>query len=343
MNEAVIVDERGGKALPWTALDARQVASHLDFPSLIDALAVAFRGGCEAPARHHHAIPMPAGQDATLLLMPAWMPGRFVGTKVAQVFPDNGALGLPSVQSIYLLFSGRTGQLLATLDGGVLTTRRTVAASSLAVRHMARPDATRLLIIGTGQVARELAASHTAVRPIRTVAVWGRDAARAAALAIELGRQGFDAEPVTDLPGAVAAADIVSCCTLSRTPIVQGTWLSPGTHLDLIGGFTPAMREVDDAAIARAVIAVDTEAAVAEAGDLVDPLRRGVIGRAAIETDLAGLVSGAHSGRRDAGDITLFKSVGAAIEDLAAAALCYRRAGTVPGLSTTPSTEGDPA
>ncbi|MGI4799765.1 MAG: ornithine cyclodeaminase family protein [Janthinobacterium lividum] len=312
-------------------LGAHDVALNLDYLSLIAALDAAFRGRIEAPARHHHTIAVPGGSDATLLLMPAWMPGCYIGTKVAPVFPDNGTLGLPAVQAAYLLFSGRNGQLLATLDGSELTTRRTVAASSLAVRYLARSDASRLLIVGTGRVAGQLAASHAAVRPIRDVEVWGRDAGRAAALADRLVGQGFNARGVTDLRAAVATADIVSCCTLSREPLIAGAWLLPGVHLDLIGGFTPAMREVDDTVMARAVITVDTFAAVTEAGDLVVPLRNGVICRDAIQTDLAGLVTGAHPGRRTTDEITLFKSVGASIEDLAAAVLCYQRAGAAPG------------
>lgn len=306
-------------------VSGQEVAASLDYATLVRALATAFRGGIEAPQRHHHTIPVPGGRDATLLLMPAWMPGRYVGTKIAQVFPDNGALGMPSVQSVYLLFDGRTGQLLATLDGSELTTRRTVAASSLAVRYLARPGASRLLIVGTGQVAGQIAASHAAVRPISSVAVWGRDAGHTADLVRRLVGQGFAARVVTNLPRDVAAADIVSCGTLSRVPLVLGDWLSPGTHVDLIGGFTPGMREVDDAAIRRSTIVIDTAAAITEAGDIASPLRDGVIGRDAIQTDLAGLVTGAHPGRRSAEEITLFKSVGNAIEDLAAAALCYER------------------
>jgi alanine dehydrogenase len=304
-------------------VSGQQIAASLDYAPLVDALATAFRGGIEAPQRHHHTIPVPGGSDATLLLMPAWMPGRYVGTKIAQVFPDNGTLGLPSVQSVYLLFDGRTGQLRAMLDGSELTTRRTVAASSLAVRYLVRPEASRLLIVGTGQIAAQIAASHASVRPISSVAVWGRDAGRAAALVRRLAGQGFVANVATDLPLAVAAADIVSCGTLSRVPLVEGAWLSPGTHVDLIGGFTPGMREVDDEAIRRATIVIDTAAAITEAGDIASPLHNGVIGRDAIQTDLAGLVKGEHPGRRSAEEITLFKSVGAAIEDLAAAALCY--------------------
>jgi alanine dehydrogenase len=306
-------------------LDAHTVASSLDRASLIEALDDAFRGGFYAPHRHHHTVPVPGGADATMLLMPAWAAGRYIGTKVAQVFPENGAFGLPAVQSLYLLFDGRTGQLLATLDGGELTTRRTVAASSLAVRYLARPDAARLLIVGTGQIAGHLAASHAAVRPIQQVETWGRDPARAEALAAQLRANGFDTRAVTDLEQAVRAADIVSCCTLSHTPLVAGAWLQPGVHVDLIGGFTPLMREVDDDAIRRSAVVVDTFAALTEAGDLASPLRDGVITPDAIWTDLAGLAAGLHPGRRTAAEITLFKSVGASIEDLAAAVLCHER------------------
>lgn len=309
--------------LTLSADDLRRV---LDRRSLVEAVGAMFRGGCEAPVRHHHTVAVPGGSDATLLLMPAWLPGRFVGTKIANVFPDNGRRGLPAVQSLYLLFSGETGELLATMDGAELTTRRTVAASSLAARYLARADASRLLIVGTGQVAAQIAASHAAVLPIRDVAVWGRDADKAAALASRIATDGFAAKPVADLPAAVAEADIVSCATISREPIVRGAWLRPGTHLDLIGGYRPDMREADDEAVRRASVFIDTEGALHEAGDIVAPLRSGIIAESDILADLAGLASGRHPGRRSPDEITLFKSTGAAAEDLAAAILAYERA-----------------
>lgn len=306
-------------------LSADDLRRLLDRRSLIDAIGTMFRDGCEAPVRHHHTVAVPGGDDATLLLMPAWVPGRFVGTKIANVFPGNGARGLPAVQSLYLLFSGETGELLATMDGAELTTRRTVAASSLAARHLAREDASRLLVVGTGQVAAQIAASHAAVLPIRDVAVWGRDPGKAAALASRLSAEGFAAEPVADLAAAVAQADIVSCATLSREPIVQGAWLRPGTHLDLIGGYRPDMREADDEAVRRASLFIDTEGALHEAGDVVAPLRAGIVGESDILADLPALARGLHPGRRSPDEITLFKSTGAAAEDLAAAILAYER------------------
>lgn len=306
-------------------LTADHLRSLLDHRSLIDALADMFDEGCEAPVRHHHSIAVPGGSDATMLLMPAWVPGQVIGAKIANVFPDNGAVGLPAVQSIYLLFSGKTGELLATLDGSELTTRRTVAASSLATRYLARRDASSLLIVGTGQVARQLAVSHASVRPIRHVAVWGRNRERAEALAAELRGDGFEARAVDDLAPAVAVAHIVSCATLSREALVRGEWLRPGTHLDLIGGFTPQMREADDEAIRRASVFIDTEGAMHEAGDILVPLQTGALARDGILAELADLVRGQHAGRASESEITLFKSVGASAEDLAAAGLAYRR------------------
>ena len=310
--------------LTLTALDLSKL---LDRGSLIDAIDTMFREGCEAPVRHHHTVSVPGSTDATLLLMPAWVPGRFIGTKVVNVFPDNGAVGLPAVQSLYLLFSGRTGELLATMNGGELTTRRTVAASSLALRYLARPDASRLLIVGTGQLAGHVAQSHAAARPIRQVSVWGRDPAKAEALAGKLAAEGYVARAVSDLAAAVTEADIVSCVTLSREPLVRGEWLRPGTHLDLIGGFTPGMREADDEAVRRASVFIDTEGALTEAGDIVQPLRSGVLAQRGILADLPALTRGQHAGRQSPDEITLFKSTGAAAEDLAAAILAYERAG----------------
>lgn len=310
-------------------LDAESVRRLLDRASLIDALAEMFRTGCEAPVRHHHVVAVPGGGDAMHLLMPAWQPGRYIGTKVVNVFPENGRLGLPAVTSIYLLFSGRTGELLATLDGGEMTARRTVAASSLAVRHLATPDATRLLVVGAGAVARQVPASHAAVRPIRDVAIWARDPAKAEALAAELRREGFAAAAAPDLAEAASEADIVSCATISREPVVRGAWLKPGAHLDLIGGFTPAMREADDEAVRRASVFIDTDGARLEAGDVIIPLRSGVMAENDILADLADLVTGRHPGRTRPDEITLFKSVGAASEDLAAAALAYERSGGI--------------
>jgi ornithine cyclodeaminase len=212
---------------------------------------------------------------------------------------------------------------IGRLDGNEITGRRTAAASALAGDYLARRDAARLLVVGSGHVAVMMAQAWASVRPIRTVEVWNRRAAGAAALAARLRAEGFEARAVTDLEAAVGRADVVSCATLAEAPLVKGAWLRPGCHLDLIGGYRPDMREADDAAVARARVFIDTEAALAEAGDLTQPMASGVLRREGVEGDLFALCRGAVAGRRGEDDITLFKSVGSAIEDLAAAALVW--------------------
>ena len=163
-------------------LNAAEVREALDWPSIVAALEAMFRGGCEMPARHHHTVQVPGATAATLLLMPAWSEGGYLGVKVVNIFPDNASHGLPAVAGIYLLFSAQTGAILATIDGAELTARRTAAASALAARYLARKDAARLLVVGTGRLAGNLAAAHATVRPIRDVAIWGRDRSKAAAV-----------------------------------------------------------------------------------------------------------------------------------------------------------------
>jgi len=270
-----------------------------------------------------------------LLLMPAWRKGAHLGIKIVTVFPDNGARHLPAVIGQYILLSAETGQPVALLDGTVLTRRRTAAASALAARILARPDSSRLLMMGTGALAPHLIGAHAAVRPIREVAVWGRTPAKAQALAERINGgdlaglklRAFVAE---DLQRNLAAADIVSCATLARDPILPGAWLKRGQHIDLVGGFTPLMRETDDAAIARSRVYVDTrQGALKEAGDIVQPLANGTLKAEMVHADLFDLCQAPDSagpykhrlGRQNAADITLFKSVGTALEDLAAAEL----------------------
>ena len=301
-------------------IDQDRTRAALAFPRLIGALREAFVAGAEVPLRHRHAV---AGGDGTLLLMPSWQGRAAMGVKLVTVFPGNGALGLNSVFSTYLLCDGATGQHLAVIDGNEITGRRTAAASALAGDYLARRDASTLLIVGAGHVAGMMAQAWAAVRDIRRVMVWNIRAGRAEALAGSLRDEGFDAVAVEDLEGAVRMADIVSCATLANEPIVKGAWLRPGTHLDLIGGYRPDMREADDAAVKRSRVFIDTEAALAEAGDLTQPIGAGVIMRNDIQGDLAALCRGAVGGRTAPGEITLFKSVGSAIEDLAAAALVW--------------------
>jgi ornithine cyclodeaminase/alanine dehydrogenase-like protein (mu-crystallin family) len=310
---------------------AEDIDAALDFPSLVDALSEAMRGGFVAPPRHHHEIERASEPPATQLLMPAWTErgssgGDYLGAKIVNVFPGNSARGLPAVLGLYVLQSGRTGETLAALDGARLTHWRTAAASALAARHLAREDATRLLIVGAGALAPHLARAHASQRRYDAVVVWNHRPEGARRVALSLRMLGLPARAGDGLEGAVAEADVISSATLASEPLIAGAWLRPGQHLDLVGAFNMRMREADDAALKRARIFVDTEAALSEGGDVAIGLRAGAITLADIVADLPALCRGAQ-GRRTAGEITLFKSVGAAIEDLAAAILVWRKSG----------------
>jgi ornithine cyclodeaminase len=287
-------------ALPWRALAA--------------ALEAAFVAGAEVPLRHAHAL----GGDDTLLLMPAWN-ARIVVTKLVTVMPA----AAHTVQATVLAIDRSSGAPLAVLDGEALTLRRTAATSTLAARHLARADARTLLLVGSGRLAPWMARAHFALRPaLNEILVWARRTESAIDVAGELAAEGLPARAVEGLEAAVRSAQIICCATTSSEPLVRGAWLAPGTHLDLVGGFKRHMREVDDPAVQRARVVVDARAgALAEAGDLVQPLERGVITHEHIVADLAELLRGERAVRRDDREVTLFKSVGTAIEDLAAAQL----------------------
>jgi ornithine cyclodeaminase len=271
-------------------------------------------------------MPRPEG-DATVLVMPAWTESgeRFLGCKLVTVFPGNAARGQPSLYGSYLLFSGETGEPLAVMDGRTLTAWRTACASALAARYLARADASHLVMVGAGTLAPYLVRAHMSVRPITKVTLWNRTRSRAVQTAFALATGGTEVEVADDLETAVTSADIVSCATLSEKPLLRGAWLKKGTHVDLVGGFTPKMREADDEVVKRARVYVDTRAgAMKEAGDIVQPLRRKVIAKEDVAGDLFDLCRGNAKGRRRKDEITLFKSVGTAVEDLAAAMLVWR-------------------
>lgn len=305
---------------PVQTFDAAATRAALPFSELIAALEALFIAGCTTPARHVHRI----GEAGTSLIMPAWQE-RYLGIKTVNIFPANRARGLPALHATYTLYDATSGAPLAHLDGDEITARRTAAASSLAARYLARPDAARLLVVGAGRVASLLAEAYSAVLPVREVQVWSRTAASAVALADALRAQGYAASACLDLEAGVRQADIVSCATLSQAPLIRGAWLQPGSHLDLIGGFTPQMVEADDACFAGAHIVVDTEEALQKAGDLLGPMGRGVFGAADVKGTLAQLCRGERRGRTDAQARTVFKSVGSALEDLAAAMLVMQQ------------------
>ena len=305
--------------------DAQATRDALPFERLLPALRRAFAEGCEVPPRHVHTIGGADGAPCTSLIMPAWSrhggTRQHYGVKVVNIAPGNAARGLPGLHASYLLFDARSGAPLACIDGSVLTTRRTAAASALAASFLARADARRLLVVGAGAVARVLPAAYRTVLSIEHVTVWARAPDKAAVLAAALCADGIDARADTDLADAAARADIVSCATLATAPLLQGRWLAPGCHLDLIGSFTPQMREADDGCFAGARLFVDTDEALRKSGDLLGPLSRGVVDATRIGGTLAALCDGSVPGRQTATQRTVFKSVGTALEDLAAAVL----------------------
>jgi alanine dehydrogenase len=308
---------------------AAEIDAALTFPNLIAALREAFRGDVTVPVRHHHAIERAGAATATHLLMPAWTnaaSGNFLGTKIVNVFPDNGMRGLPSIYGTYLLMSGETGETLAAMDGTRLTAWRTAAASALASSHLARAEAERMVMVGAGALAPMLVKAHASVRPIKRVTLWNHNRSKAGALARELAGPAFDVSVADDLEAAVREADIISCATLSSRPLVKGAWLKSGAHLDLVGAYNPGMRESDDDCVRRARIYVDTRSgALKEGGDIVQPLAAGIITKDDVKGDLFDLCRGTVTVDRKPDDITLFKSVGTAIEDLACAMLVWKR------------------
>lgn len=306
---------------------SQETAALLPFDRLIEALRVGFSEGCEVPVRHHHTIDVPGEAAATLLLMPSWhragRSSRYLGIKIVTVFPGNSMRHLPGLTSSYILYDAQTGLQLAMLDGNTITSRRTAAASALAAHYLARKDASKLLVLGAGRVASLIPDAYRAVRPLERVAIWNVNRAKAETLAESVDASGIAAEVVDDLEKAVAESDMISAATLATAPLIRGKWIRPGTHLDLIGSFTPTMREVDDETICQASVFVDTSEALHEAGDLVQPMKAGLFEAKQIRSDLAALCRTNQSARMNEGEITLYKAVGTALADLVAATMVY--------------------
>lgn len=304
-------------------LDAKQVQDALSFPTLINALKEAFCSEITVPLRHHHDMANPqASRETTLLLMPAWQAGEKAGVKMVTVAPDNAALGLPSIQGIYLLMDLQTGTPEIMMDAPTLTTNRTAAASALAASFLARRTASHLFIVGTGALSPQLIRAHHAVSPITHITVWGRSAAKAQAVIDQVSDLSLTCKITDSIEDGVRHADIISVATLSQTPLIKGEWLSAGQHVDLVGAYRPDMREADDDVVKRCDIFVDSRpGATKETGDIRIPLESGIITLDDLNADLFELCNGSHTGRENDQQITLFKSVGHALEDLAAAKL----------------------
>lgn len=310
-------------------VNAAAAADALPLHGLIDALQAGFVAGCHVPERQHHNIVMADEPNATLLTMPAWSIGiktpSFLGVKLVTVFPGNMERHLPGLESVYVLFDGATGAGLAMIDGNTITARRTVSTAALAASFLSREDAHRLLVVGAGHVGNLLPEAYCAVRPIDEILVWDIRRAAAETLVARLAGAGMNARVADDLEQAVRQADIVSTATLATEPLVKGEWVRPGTHVDLIGSFTPSMRESDDDLIAHASVYVDIPTAIKSSGDLLFPVKSGLFTAQSIKGTLTDLCSAGAHARESTQEITVFKTVGSALADLVAAELAYQR------------------
>jgi len=294
-------------------------AADLDKPSArdyIEALREGFRGEVTAPPR----FVSPTVAATTFFAMPAWN-AAFTGIKTITLKADNATRGLPTIQGTYQIFDNAIGAAVAVMDGTELTRRRTAAASALAADYLARQDASTLLLVGAGALAPHFAQAHAAVRPIKRILIFNRTHEKALALAKELG-----GEAVTDVAAACGLADIISCVTSAQTIVLHGRNIRPGTHIDLVGAYTPEMRETDADAVAMSRVYVDVhEVARHEAGDLHCAAKEGKFEWSSVQGDLHQLTRGEVLGRRTDSEVTLFKSCGTALEDLSAAAMVYLR------------------
>lgn len=269
----------------------------------------------------------PPGTDGVLLAMPSAVADPpALGTKVVSVFRANAARGLPTIASVYLLSEYETGAPLAIMDGTYLTGLRTAAGSAVATRCLARPDARALGVFGTGVQARFHVETLRRVRPIQQVLVAGTSAEKAEAFARWVREEtGLAAEAAA--PEAVASADVLALCTTSPTPVLRAAWVQPGAHLNAVGSFTPATRELPSDLVAQARVYVDTRAgAGSEAGDLLIPAHEGRFSLERVVGEVGQVVLGRVPARQSGGEVTIYKSVGAAFLDAAAARLAYERA-----------------
>ena len=302
--------------------DRENVASSLQYGILIEALRKAFSSKITAPERVQHTIKNKNGSDATLLLMPAWKIGEHIGIKIVSVFPENTTNNMNAVHANYFLTNANDGKPVAVMDGTELTLRRTACASALAADYLVNKNVDTLLMIGTGNLAPHMIKAHCVVRNYSRILIWGRNEEKAERLALSLNIKDKEILAKNDLKEALNVADVISCATLTQKPLIMGDWIKPGQHLDLVGAFTPDMAEADSKAIAKSKVVVDTyEGALSESGELINALKEGHIKKEHILSDLRELVLEEKKIRKDSNDITLFKSVGTALEDLAAAEL----------------------
>lgn len=309
-------------------IDVDFIEAHTDYSELITKIEKAFKSSkTKVPLRHHHDFSNHQEKtESTLLIMPAWNPGKNLGVKIVTVNPANDKYNLPSIQGVYIYFDARKGIPVAILEAKALTVKRTAATSALASSFLSKKNASSMLMIGTGSLSSELILAHAKVRPIQNVFVWGRNYKKAQAICNKLKNENFKVSPVKSLERIIGKVDIISCATLSKTPLVHGKFLKKGQHIDLVGAFKKDMREADDDTIKKTNIFLDTyEGGLKESGDIVIPLKSGILNKNDIKADLFELCQQKKKGRCNDNEITVFKSVGHALEDLTAAKYYYEK------------------
>jgi ornithine cyclodeaminase len=304
------------------------IEKNTDFSHLCSAIQKGFADNTTLiPTRHHHDFPNPkVNVNSTLLLMPAWNPSENAGVKMVTINPENSQFNLPSIQGTYIYFDATTGVLKSIMEAKSLTAKRTAATSALASTYLSKEDASSLLMIGTGALSTNLIKAHASVRPIKEVFVWGRNFEKATQIAQQLKGEKFTIAPIYNIEDKISEVDIISCATLSKTPLVLGEFLRAGQHIDLVGAYNPQMRESDDKTVVKSSVFVDSfDGALKEAGDIVIPLQNGILKASDIKADLFQLCANKKSGRSHQDEITVFKSVGHALEDLVAADYYYQK------------------
>lgn len=302
----------------------KEVAEMVTYEKLIDALLQMFKSDYAMPLRHHHFYPASNQKENTLILMPAWNE-KYLGNKQIVLAPGNKDKNLPTVSALYSLFDVETGTPLCTLDAAELTARRTACKSALAAQFLAPKQAKTLLVLGGGKVAQHLIPAHAVVRDYEEIAVWLRDETKFEHFKKQQPQEiQSKLSLAKDLETSVRGADVISTATMTVEPILKGEWLKKGCYLDLVGSYKPHMREVDDTAITRSHIFVDSrEGALHETGEMAIPIEKGLFKESDVKADLTELCRNEHGGRSSDEEIILFKSAGLAIEDLAGAILAY--------------------
>ncbi|SOU87386.1 ornithine cyclodeaminase family protein [Tenacibaculum dicentrarchi] len=313
-------------------IDSDYIENNTNFSALITELKAAFSSQeTLVPMRHHHDFANPAvNADSTLLLMPAWNPSKNAGVKIVTVSPENSQFDLPSINGTYIYLDAVKGTIKAILEAKSLTVKRTASASALASSFLSKENSSSLLMIGTGALSVNLIKAHASVRPIKNVFIWGRNFSKAQAICKTLKEEDFTITAVQTIEEKISEVDIISCATLSKTPLVLGKYLKAGQHVDLVGAYKKDMREADNEVIKKGAVYIDTyQGGLKESGDILIPLQTGILKQEDINADLFELCSSKEiaeeKGRKNDDEITVFKSVGHALEDLAAANYFYHK------------------